>query len=244
MRIYPAIHYTMGGLWVDYNLMSTIPGLHVLGEANFSDHGANRLGASALMQGLADGYFVIPYTIGDYLASAPLAKVTTDHDAFRESADRVQKQINQLLSVKGHRGIREIHRALGHIMWDDVGMARTEASLRRALEEIPKLRDDFWHNVSVPGTPDNLNQSLEYAGRVADYLEFAELLALDALHRRESCGGHFREESQTPDGEALRDDANYSYVAAWEFKGVGKEPELHKEPLNFEEVHPSQRSYK
>ncbi|HEV3214825.1 MAG TPA: fumarate reductase/succinate dehydrogenase flavoprotein subunit, partial [Vicinamibacterales bacterium] len=230
MRIYPAIHYTMGGLWVDYNLMSTIPGLHVLGEANFSDHGANRLGASALMQGLADGYFVIPYTIGHYLASAPLAKVTTDHDAFRESADRVQTHINRLLSVRGHRAVREIHRALGHIMWDDVGMARTEASLRRALEEIPKLRDDFWQNVSVPGTPDNLNQSLEYAGRVADYLEFAELLALDALHRRESCGGHFREESQTPDGEALRDDANYAYVAAWAFTGVGKEPELQKEP--------------
>jgi succinate dehydrogenase / fumarate reductase flavoprotein subunit len=229
---------------VDYNLMSTIPGLHVLGEANFSDHGANRLGASALMQGLADGYFVIPYTIGHYLASAPLPKITTDHDAFSESADRVQKHIDQLLSVKGHRGVREIHRALGHIMWDDVGMARTEASLRRALEEIPKLRDDFWHNVSVPGTSDNLNQSLEYAGRVADYLEFAELLALDALQRRESCGGHFREESQTPDGEALRDDANYTYVAAWEFKGVGMEPELHKEPLNFEEVHPAQRSYK
>jgi succinate dehydrogenase / fumarate reductase flavoprotein subunit len=244
MRIYPAIHYTMGGLWVDYNLMSTIPGLHVLGEANFSDHGANRLGASALMQGLADGYFVIPYTIGHYVASAPLPKVTTDHDAFRESADRVQTHINRLLSVKGHRAVREIHRALGHIMWDDVGMARTEASLRRALEEIPKLRDDFWHNVSVPGTADNLNQSLEYAGRVADYLEFAELLALDALHRRESCGGHFREESQTPEGEALRDDANYAYVAAWEFKGVGKEPELHKEPLSFEEVHLTQRSYK
>jgi succinate dehydrogenase / fumarate reductase flavoprotein subunit len=244
MRIYPAIHYTMGGLWVDYNLMSTIPGLHVLGEANFSDHGANRLGASALMQGLADGYFVIPYTIGHYLASAPLAKVTADHDAFRESADRVQTHINRLLSVRGHRAVREIHRALGHIMWDDVGMARTEASLRRALEEIPKLRDDFWQNVSVPGTPDNLNQSLEYAGRVADYLEFAELLALDALHRRESCGGHFREESQTPDGEALRDDANYAYVAAWAFTGVGKEPELHKEPLSFEEVHLTQRSYK
>jgi succinate dehydrogenase / fumarate reductase flavoprotein subunit len=244
MRIYPAIHYTMGGLWVDYNLMSTIPGLHVLGEANFSDHGANRLGASALMQGLADGYFVIPYTIGHYLASASLPKVTTDDDAFKESADRVQKQINQLLSIKGHRGVREIHRALGHIMWDDVGMARTEASLRRALDEIPKLRDEFWHDVSVPGTFDNLNQSLEYAGRVADYLEFAELLALDALDRRESCGGHFREESQTPDGEALRDDANYAYVAAWEFKGVGKEPGLHKEPLSFEEVHPTQRSYK
>jgi succinate dehydrogenase flavoprotein subunit len=244
MRIYPAIHYTMGGLWVDYNLMSTIPGLHVLGEANFSDHGANRLGASALMQGLADGYFIIPYTIGDYLASTPLPKITTDHDAFKESADRVQKQIARLLSIKGRRSIREIHRALGHIMWDDVGMARTEASLRRALTEIPKLREDFWNNVSVPGTPDNLNQSLEYAGRVADYLEFAELLALDAVHRRESCGGHFREESQTPDGEALRDDEHYTYVAAWEFKGVGKESELHKEPLKFEEVHPTQRSYK
>jgi succinate dehydrogenase flavoprotein subunit len=244
MRIYPAIHYTMGGLWVDYNLMSTVPGLHVLGEANFSDHGANRLGASALMQGLADGYFVIPYTIGHYLASIPLPKVTSEHDAFAEAAECVQQRINKLLSVKGHRGIREIHRELGRIMWDDVGMARTEASLTRALNEIPKLREEFWQSVSVPGTPDNLNQSLEYAGRVADYLEFAELLALDALHRRESCGGHFREESQTPDGEALRDDANYSYVAAWEFKGVGQQPELHKEPLHFDEVHPSQRSYK
>jgi succinate dehydrogenase / fumarate reductase, flavoprotein subunit len=244
MRIYPAIHYTMGGLWVDYNLMSTVPGLHVLGEANFSDHGANRLGASALMQGLADGYFVIPYTIGDYLASTPLPKVTTEHDAFAEAAEYVQQRIDKLLSVKGHRSIREIHRELGRIMWDDVGMARAETSLTSALEAIPKLREEFWHSVSVPGTADNLNQSLEYAGRVADYLEFAELLALDALHRRESCGGHFREESQTPDGEALRDDANYSYVAAWEFKGVGQQPELHKEPLHFDEVHPSQRSYK
>ncbi len=244
MRIYPAIHYTMGGLWVDYNLMSTIPGLHVLGEANFSDHGANRLGASALMQGLADGYFVIPYTIGHYLASQPLPKVTTDHDAFKEAVDNVQQRINKLLSVKGNRGIREIHRELGRIMWDDVGMARTEESLTRALSRIPKLREEFWHSVSVPGTPDNLNQSLEYAGRVADYLEFAELLALDALDRKESCGGHFREESQTPDGEALRDDDNYSYVAAWEFQGVGKRPELHKEQLVFDEVHPTQRSYK
>jgi succinate dehydrogenase / fumarate reductase flavoprotein subunit len=244
MRIYPAIHYTMGGLWVDYNLMSTVPGLHVLGEANFSDHGANRLGASALMQGLADGYFVIPYTIGHYLASTPLPKVTSQDDAFAEAAECVQQRINTLLSVKGHRGIREIHRELGRIMWDDVGMARTEVSLTRALKEIPKLRDEFWQSVSVPGTPDNLNQSLEYAGRVADYLEFAELLALDALHRRESCGGHFREESQTPDGEALRDDANYAYVAAWEFKGIGQQPELHKESLHFDEVHPSQRSYK
>src|SRR5215212_8281101 len=244
MRIFPAVHYTMGGLWVDYNLMSNVPGLFVLGEANFSDHGANRLGASALMQGLADGYFVIPYTIGDYLASQPLPKVTPDHDAFKESADAVQTQINRLLSIKGKRGIREIHRELGRILWDNVGMARTEASLNTALAEIPRLRDEFWHNVSVPGTPDNLNQSLEYAGRVADYLEFAELLTLDALHRRESCGGHFREESQTPEGEALRDDANYSYVAAWEFTGVGRTPELHKEALEFDEVHPTQRSYK
>src|SRR3954467_9770741 len=244
MRIYPAVHYTMGGLWVDYNLMTTVPGLYALGEANFSDHGANRLGASALMQGLADGYFVIPYTIGDYLASNPLPKVTTEHDAFKEAANDVQGRIDKLLAVKGNRSIREIHRQLGRIMWDDVGMARSEASLTRALQQIPKLRDEFWHSVSVPGTPGNLNQSLEYAGRVADYLEFAELLALDALHRRESCGGHFREESQTPDGEALRDDANFTYVAAWEFKGVGQRPELHKEALEFEEVHPSQRSYK
>ena len=244
MRIYPAIHYTMGGLWVDYNLMSNVPGLHVLGEANFSDHGANRLGASALMQGLADGYFIIPYTIGDYLANAALPTVTADHDAFSACASAVQQRINQLLSIKGHRSIREIHRELGRIMWDNVGMSRTERSLKKALEEIPTLRDEFWHTVSVPGSNDNLNQSLEYAGRVADYLEFAELLALDAVQRRESCGGHFREESQTPDGEALRDDANYSYVAAWEFTGVGKEPVLHKEPLVFEEVHPTQRSYK
>jgi succinate dehydrogenase / fumarate reductase flavoprotein subunit len=244
MRIYPAIHYTMGGVWVDYNLMSNVPGLHVLGEANFSDHGANRLGASALMQGLADGYFVIPYTIGHYLASYSLPKVTTDHEAFAESADRVQTQIDKLLAVKGNRGIREIHRELGRIMWDYVGMSRSEASLCLALKEIPKLRDEFWGSVSVPGSRDNLNQSLEYAGRVADYLEFAELLTLDALHRRESCGGHFREESQTPDGEALRDDANYTYVAAWEFKGVGVPPVLHREALHFEEVHPTQRSYK
>jgi succinate dehydrogenase flavoprotein subunit len=244
MRIYPAIHYTMGGLWVDYNLMSNVPGLHVLGEANFSDHGANRLGASALMQGLADGYFVIPYTIGDYLASNTLPKVTTDHEAFKEASDNAQNQINKLLAVKGRRGIREIHRELGRIMWDDVGMARTDQSLRRALAAIPRLREEFWNNVSVPGSPDNLNQSLEYAGRVADYLEFSELLTFDALHRTESCGGHFREESQTPDGEALRDDEHFMYVAAWEFKGVGQQPELHKEPLEFEEVHPTQRSYK
>jgi succinate dehydrogenase / fumarate reductase flavoprotein subunit len=244
MRIYPAIHYTMGGLWVDYNLMSNIPGLHVLGEANFSDHGANRLGASALMQGLADGYFIIPYTIGDYLAGQSLAKITTDHAAFEDAAINVQKRIDSLLAVRGTRTVRSIHRELGKLLWDDVGMARSEASLQRALAQIPKLRDQFWHEVSVPGSNDNLNQTLEYAGRVADYLEFAELLAFDALHRRESCGGHFREESQTPDGEALRDDDHYTYVAAWEFTGVGRQPELHKEPLVFEEVHPTQRSYK
>jgi succinate dehydrogenase / fumarate reductase flavoprotein subunit len=244
MRIYPAIHYTMGGLWVDYNLMSTVPGLHVLGEANFSDHGANRLGASALMQGLADGYFVIPYTIGDYLASTALPKVTTEHEAFRETADSAQKGIDALLAVKGSKTIRAFHRELGGLLWDYAGMSRNEPGLKHAAEQVAKLRAEFWHNVSVPGAPDNLNQSLEYAGRVADYLEFAELLILDAAHRRESCGGHFREESQTPDNEALRDDEHYAYVAAWEFTGVGKAPILHKEPLVFEEVHPTQRSYK
>jgi succinate dehydrogenase / fumarate reductase flavoprotein subunit len=241
MRIYPAIHYTMGGLWVDYNLMSTIPGLHVLGEANFSDHGANRLGASALMQGLADGYFVVPYTLAHYLGSTPLPAVTTDHDAFREAETSVQAQIDRLLSVKGSRTPRQLHRELGAVLWDDVGMARSGPGLRRALARIPQLRDEFWQNVSVPGPKNN---NLEYAGRVADYLEFAELLALDALHRTESCGGHFREESQTPDGEALRDDANFSYAAAWEFQGVGKQAVLHKEPLVFEYVKPTQRSYK
>jgi succinate dehydrogenase / fumarate reductase flavoprotein subunit len=244
MRIYPAIHYTMGGLWVDYNLMSTLPGLHVLGEANFSDHGANRLGASALMQGLCDGYFVIPYTLAQYLGSAVLPAVSADHEAFREAADAVQTRIDKLLSVKGAKTPRQLHRELGAVLWDDVGMSRNEAGLHKALERIPQLRDEFWRNVSVPGPQNNLNKNLEYAGRVADYLEFAEVLALDALARTESCGGHFREESQTPDGEALRDDANFSYVAAWEFKGVGKPPELHREPLEFEYVKPTQRSYK
>ena len=244
MRIYPAIHYTMGGLWVDYNLMSTIPGLHVLGEANFSDHGANGLGASALMQGLADGYFVIPYTLASYLGGTSFPAVTTEDDAFRESEAAVQSAIDQLLSVKGSKTPRQLHRELGALLWDEVGMARNEAGLRTALARIPQLRDEFWQNVSVPGPKNNLNKNLEYAGRVADYLEFAELLALDALHRTESCGGHFREESQTPDGEALRDDVKFSYVAAWEFQGMGKEPRLHKEPLNFEYVKPTQRSYK
>jgi succinate dehydrogenase / fumarate reductase flavoprotein subunit len=244
MRIYPAIHYTMGGLWVDYNLMSTIPGLHVLGEANFSDHGANRLGASALMQGLADGYFVIPYTLAHYLGSTSLPAVSTDHEAFKASAASVQERIDKLLSVKGTKTPRQLHRELGALLWDDVGMARNDAGLRQTLERIPQLREEFWQNVSVPGEKNNLNKNLEYAGRVADYLEFAELLTLDALHRTESCGGHFREESQTPDGEAQRDDANFSYVAAWEFQGVGREPVLHREPLEFEYVKPSQRSYK
>jgi succinate dehydrogenase / fumarate reductase flavoprotein subunit len=244
MRIYPAIHYTMGGLWVDYNLMSTVPGLHVLGEANFSDHGANRLGASALMQGLADGYFVIPYTLAHYLAGSTLPAVTIDDPAFAEAENQVQSRIDRLLVNKGTKTPRQLHRELGNVMWDDVGMARNEPGLRRALGRIASLREEFWQTVSVPGPKSNLNKNLEYAGRVADYLEFAELLTLDALHRAESCGGHFREESQTPDGEALRDDDRFQYVAAWEFEGVGKAPVLHKEPLVFEYVKPSQRSYK
>jgi len=244
MRIFPAVHYTMGGLWVDYNLMSTIPGLHVLGEANFSDHGANRLGASALMQGLADGYFVIPYTLGHYLGSGGLDAVTTDDDAFKEAAAAVQARIDKLLAVKGKETPRELHRRLGAVLWDEVGMGRNDEGLRRAIAAIPKLREEFWQSVSVPGEPNNLNKNLEYAGRVADYLEFAEVLAADALHRTESCGGHFREESQTPDGEALRDDEHFTYVAAWEFQGVGKPETLHKEPLTFDYVKPSQRSYK
>jgi succinate dehydrogenase / fumarate reductase flavoprotein subunit len=244
MRIYPAIHYAMGGLWVDYNLMSNIAGLHVLGEANFSDHGANRLGASALMQGLADGYFVIPYTLANYLGGTALPAVSADHDAFREAEDAVQTRIDRLLNVKGHETPRQLHRRLGQLLWDSVGMSRNEAGLTQALAEIPRLRDEFWHNLSVPGDPNNLNKNLEYAGRVADYLEFAETLTLDALQRTESCGAHFREESQTPEGEALRDDANFSYAAAWEFKGVGVPPELHKEPLHFDYVKPTQRSYK
>jgi succinate dehydrogenase / fumarate reductase, flavoprotein subunit len=244
MRIYPAIHYTMGGLWVDYNLMSTIPGLHVLGEANFSDHGANRLGASALMQGLADGYFVIPTTLAHYLGNSTFPAVSTEHDAFTDVATSVQERINRLLSVKGSKTPRQLHRELGALLWDEVGMARNDAGLRKALTSIPQLREEFWQNVSVPGPANNLNKNLEYAGRVADYLEFAEVLALDALDRTESCGGHFREESQTADGEALRDDERFSYVAAWEFAGVGTQPVLHKEPLVFEYVRPTQRSYK
>jgi succinate dehydrogenase / fumarate reductase flavoprotein subunit len=244
MRIYPAIHYTMGGLWVDYNLMSNVPGLHVLGEANFSDHGANRLGASALMQGLADGYFVIPYTIGQYLASTSLDPVATSHDAFAAASNDVVGQLDRLLAVKGKRTVRDFHRAVGAVLWDDVGMSRNDAGLKDAVGKIRTLRDEFWQDVSVPGEKTYMNQTLDYAGRVADYLEFGELLALDALHRTESCGGHFREESQTPEGEARRDDERFSYVAAWQFGGVGQPPTLHQEPLIWENVKPSQRSYK
>lgn len=244
MRIFPAVHYTMGGLWVDYNLMSSLPGLYVLGEANFSDHGANRLGASALMQGLADGYFVIPYTVGDYLAGTARKAVSIDHEAFKDSACEVQTKINKLLSIKGNRTVVEFHRELGHIMWDNVGMGRNEAGLKTAIQSISKLREAFWQNVLIPGEANNLNNNLERAGRVADYMEFAELLAQDALQRKESCGGHFREESQTEEGEAKRDDENFSYVAAWEFTGVGQTPVLHQEPLSFEYCKPSQRSYK
>jgi len=244
MRIYPAVHYTMGGLWVDYNLMSTIPGLHVLGEANFSDHGANRLGASALMQGLSDGYFVIPYTIGDYLAGAELKATTTDDDAFKEAQSQAEEKDKKLLSIKGSKTVKEFHRDLGDILWNYVGMGRTEEGLKKALSEIPRLREEFWQNVHVAGSENSMNKNLEFAGRVADYMELGELMAWDALKRRESCGGHFREESQTPEGEALRDDENFSYVAAWEFNGLGKEWTMHKEPLVFENVTPTQRSYK
>lgn len=244
MRIYPAVHYAMGGLWVDYNLMSTIPGVFVLGEANFSDHGANRLGASALMQGLADGYFIISHTLADYLAGTSFNKVSAEEPAFRDSAGEVQARITKLLGIKGQRTVLDFHRALGAILWDRVGMSRTAAGLTSAIGDIRRLREEFWQNVRIPGTSDNLNQNLERAGRVADYLEFAELLTRDALHREESCGGHFREEYQTPEGEALRRDDDFSYAAAWEYKGDGREPELCKEPLIFEEVHPSTRVYK
>jgi succinate dehydrogenase / fumarate reductase, flavoprotein subunit len=244
MRIYPAVHYTMGGLWVDYNLMSNIPGLHVTGEANFSDHGANRLGASALMQGLADGYFVIPNTIGDYLASQRLSKIDATHEAFREATNAVAERTKRFLLIDGKRTVMSFHRELGRIMWEYCGMSRNEAGLKLALGKIPELRQEFWRDVNVPGSDVELNQALEKAGRVADFLELAELMCIDALHRTESCGAHFREESQTPDGEALRDDANFAYVAAWQYAGDDKAPILNKEPLVFENVKLSQRSYK
>jgi succinate dehydrogenase / fumarate reductase flavoprotein subunit len=244
MRIYPAVHYTMGGLWVDYNLMSTVPGLHVIGEANFSDHGANRLGASALMQGLADGYFVLPATIGDYLATSKLPKVGTDHPECRRVEADVAANTRRLLDIQGKRTVDSFHRELGKIMWDYCGMARNASGLKKGLSLIPELRAEFWRNVNVPGSDAELNQALEKAGRVADFLELGELICLDALHREESCGGHFREEFQTEDGEALRDDEHFAYVAAWQYKGPDRTPELHKEPLEFEYVHLAQRSYK
>jgi succinate dehydrogenase / fumarate reductase flavoprotein subunit len=244
MRIFPAVHYTMGGLWVDYDLMSNLPGLFVLGEANFSDHGANRLGASALMQGLADGYFVIPYTIGHFLASTKLEKVGTDHAEFRKAEADAVARVKRLLGVNGKRTVDSIHKELGKLMWDHVGMARERSGLQLALRKIPEIREEFWKNVCVPGSGEELNQSLEKAGRLADFLEFAELLATDALHREESCGGHFRTEYQTEEGEAKRDDERYCYVAAWEHGGDGKPARLHQEQLKFESVHLATRSYK
>jgi succinate dehydrogenase / fumarate reductase flavoprotein subunit len=244
MRIYPAPHYSMGGLWVDYNCMSNVPGLFVLGEANFSVHGANRLGASALMQGLADGYFVIPYTIGGYLATVKPGQVKDDHAEFKKSKADVQAEIGKMLAINGKKTPSELHRELGKVMWNNVGMARSKESLNEALKRIPEIREEFWNNVKITGVGEEFNQQLENAGRLADFLEFGELLAKDALDREESCGGHFRVEHQYDDGEAKRDDENFCYAAAWEFKGAGKEPELHKEPLKFDNVHLAVRSYK
>ncbi len=244
MRIYPALHYTMGGLWVDYNLQSTIPGLFVIGEANFSDHGANRLGASALMQGLADGYFVLPYTVGNYLAQAQLEKADVGHAAVKDAEYEVAAQTKRLLTINGNRTVDSFHKELGKIMWEYCGMARNEQGLRHALERIPELREEFWRNVKVPGAADDFNQELEKAGRVADFLELGELLVYDALHREESCGGHFREEHQTEDGEARRNDDEFAYAAAWQYSGDTAKPILNKEPLTFEYVKLSQRSYK
>jgi succinate dehydrogenase / fumarate reductase, flavoprotein subunit len=244
MRIYPAIHYTMGGLWVDYNLMSTIPGLFVIGEANFSDHGANRLGASALMQGLSDGYFVIPYSLGNYLAGEKLGRADESAPEVKEALAGITGITNKLLNIKGKRTVDSFHRELGKVMWDECGMSRTAPGLTKAIENLRALKDEYWRNVNVPGSAGELNQALEKAGRVADFFELGELMCIDALQREESCGGHFREEYQTPEGEAQRDDEKFSYVAAWEYAGPGRDPLLHKEPLHFEYVKPSQRSYK
>jgi succinate dehydrogenase / fumarate reductase flavoprotein subunit len=244
MRIYPAVHYAMGGLWVDYNLMSTIPGLHVIGEANFSEHGANRLGASALMQGLADGYFILPYTIGNYLATAKQPAVTTEHPEFKKAIDEVKGRTTRLLAIKGKRSVDSFHRELGLLMWEKCGMARNAQGLTEALQRIPALREEFWKNVSVTGQGDNLNVDLEKAGRVADFLEFGELLARDALDRDESCGGHFREEHQDEEGECVRNDEQYMHVSVWEHQGQTQAPVRHKEPLTFEYVKPGKRSYK
>jgi succinate dehydrogenase / fumarate reductase flavoprotein subunit len=244
MRIYPAPHYTMGGLWVDYDLMTTVPGLFAMGEANFSDHGANRLGASALMQGLADGFFIIPYTLGGYLAGSRLEAVPDSEPEFRQAAGEAERKFKRLLSSKGRKTPSEFHRQLGNVMWNDCGMARSEAGLKRALVKIPEIREEFRENLVVGGGAEELNQTLERAGKVADFIDFAELLVRDALERRESCGGHFREESCTPEGEARRDDANYSHAAVWEYAGEGKAPILNKEELAFEHIKPSERSYK
>jgi succinate dehydrogenase flavoprotein subunit len=238
------VHYTMGGTWVDYDLMSTVPGLFVIGEANFSDHGANRLGASALMQGLADGYFILPYTIGHYFATSKQAKPSTGHAEFKKVDQAVTGFTKKLLAVDGKRSVTSFHRELGNLLWEKCGMTRSEQSLKAALKRIPELRDEFWKTVKVTGECENLNQDLEQAGRVADFLEFGELLCLDALHRNESCGGHFRVEHETEDGEARRDDEHFAYVAAWDYQGPDKPPLLRKEPLAYEEVHMTQRSYK
>src|SRR5690606_1503585 len=242
MRIYPAVHYTMGGLWVDYNLMTNVPGLYATGECNFSDHGANRLGASALMQGLADGYFVIPYTIGDYLAGIPNEKLPTTHEAFKAAEDRVKAQINKLLSINGSKTVDDFHKELGKIMWEYCGMSRTAEGLKKAKGLVRSLREEFWKDVKVVGVNEELNMTLEKAGRVADFLELGELMIDDALMRNESCGGHFREEYQTPEGEAQRDDENFSFVGAWEYKGENQQAVLHKENLVFENVKLTQRS--
>ena len=244
MRIYPASHYTMGGLWVDYNLQSTVPGLHVIGEANFSDHGANRLGASALMQGLADGYFIISDTIGNYLGSTSLEKIDIDHKAFADAERQMRTGIQKLLDVAGKHSVDSFHRELGTIMWDHCGMSRNAEGLTKAIGMINELRERFWRDVRVTGVNEEFNVSLENAGRVADFLEFAEILCYDALDRDESCGAHFREEHQTPDGEAKRNDEKFRYVSAWEFQGVGQKPKLHKEPLSFENIALATRSYK
>ena len=245
MRIYPAVHYTMGGLWVDYNLMTTVPGLYSIGESNFSDHGANRLGASALMQGLADGYFVLPYTIGEYLSKEIRTdRISTEDEHFVIAEKETRKRNEKLLNIKGKKSVESLHRELGKIMWDNCGMSRNEKDLKNALSQIKDLKKDFWQNIFVPGSDNELNPELEKAGRVADFIELGELMIYDALDREESCGGHFREEHQTPEGEALRDDENYTFVSAWEYKGDDKVPELHKENLNYEEVTPTQRSYK
>jgi succinate dehydrogenase / fumarate reductase flavoprotein subunit len=244
MMIYPAVHYTMGGLWVDYNLMSNLPGLYVIGEANFSDHGANRLGASGLMQGLADGYFILPYTIGDYLATAGHAKIGPDHPAARDARRETQARLDRLVNLRGAKTAGELHRELGAVLWDHCGMSRDAQRLRQALKRIPELRDEFWRNVNVVGSQGTFNQVLERAGRAADFLELAELMCLDALHRNESCGSHFREEYRTEDGEARRNDEDYCHVAAWEYKGPDQPPALQREPLKFEDVTLTQRNYK